>query len=128
MVQQIPGPGQQNTSSNHSKYYLGQQNPASKPGNTSTAPTSNNPSTHGQSNEGNTSANRPIQSREKPNDQKQSGPGLIIGTNFKSSCDSTPKISYKDKNIVPWDHSKGSFVYTENEFERLKPYVTINDV
>lgn len=124
MVQQVPGPGQQNTSSNNSKYYPGQQNP----GNTSTAPTSNNPSAHGKSNQGNTSANRPIQSRDKPNGQKQSGPGMAIGTNFKSSCDSTPKIPYKDKNIVPWDHSKGNFVYRENDFERLKPHVTINDV
>lgn len=134
VVQQVPGPGQQtppgqqNTSGNNSKYYPGQQNPGSKPGNTSTAPTSKNPSTHSQSNHGNTSGQRPVQNREKPNGEKQSGPGLAIGTNFKSSCDSTPKIPYKDKNIVPWDHSKGNFVYREKDFEKLRPHVTVGDV
>ena len=128
VVQQFPGPGQQTPPDNNSKYYPGQQNPGSKPGNTSTAPTSKNPSTHGQSNHGNTYGQRPVENREKPNGVRQSGPGLAIGTNFKSSCDSTPKIPYRDKNIVPWDHSTGNFVYREKDFEKLRPHVTVGDV
>lgn len=127
LVQQVPGPGQ-GQGSNPKGPGPGQKGQTDKPGNNSTANTSKNTSIHGASIHGRQQGPPPAQTKGKPNGQIQNGPGMAIATNFKSICDSTPRITYKDKNIVPWDHSKGNFVYREKDFEKLTPQVTLDEV
>lgn len=120
LVQQVPGPNQgqgQGPSNSNSTYKPGQ------PNNNSTAQTSKNPSTHA----GN---NQPVATRTqgKANGTKKSGPAMAIATNFKASCDVPHRAPYKDKIIVPWDHSKQNYLYNDKDFDKVKPHVTMDHV
>lgn len=92
--------------------------------NTSTAPSSKQPSSHSTTNPSRYDASK----MSKPNGVRQSGPGFAFGTNFKAACDNTSKAPAKEKVIVPWDHTAQNYVYKEKDFDKLKPNVTMEKV
>lgn len=126
LVQQVPGPGSPNTGPTGLKPPTGvQSGPMSQQDKNSfsTAPTSKNASAAGPVG----TQNRPVAPSmpgQKPNGVKQTGPSLAATTNFKASCSKTAQPKQKERAILPWDHNKQNYVYTDEAFELLKPKIT----
>lgn len=95
----------------------------------STAQTSKNASVAGpvgsQNNPGGSGSRPPA---EKNNGVKQSAPALAFSTNFKKACETKHKPNTQDKIIVPWDHSKQNYVFTDQAFDKLRRLATKDQV
>ena len=136
LVQPVAGPGSPGTGQQGQWTSSNMQKPTDNktPGysqdnkpNLSTAQTSKNTSLSGPVNNQNGTVQRSA-TIQKSNGVKQSGPSLALSTSFKEKCEKTPKPTNSDKVIIPWDHSRQNYVYTDQAFDKLKPRVTKDQV
>lgn len=123
LVQPVAGPGQQTQGSSKPN----QPGPYSQ-NNLSTAQTSKNTSVAGPVGTQNKPATAPRPPPEQNNGAKQSGPALAITTNFKKACDTKHKPNTQERIVVPWDHSKKNYVFTDQAFDKLRRLVTKDQV
>lgn len=125
LVQPVSGPGPQNNMKPQGPTQPGPFSQQDNKNSFSTAQTSKNASTAGPVS---TQTRQALPPGQKENGVKQSGPGLAITTNFKGSCDTTPKPNNPGKVIIPWDHGKQNYVYTDQAFDMMKSRVTKDQV
>lgn len=120
LVQPIPGPGNPNPNLQPPLNNGVKPNPpgnASDKNSFSTATNSRTPSTAGPVT---TQPRQNLPPGQKENGKTASGPALAFTTNFKDSCNKTPKQNSLTKVIIPWDHSRQNYVYDDKSFDILK--------